>query len=102
MIVRHKSLLKEFQDTGRCEHCGKRGPVDAAHIYSVGAGRVDIRQNIVALCRVCHTRQHTSNRNPSKGRLLIIAARREGCRPREIQEKVYRLRACDLCKVWEI
>ncbi len=39
---------------GKCEHCGKRKPLDVAHLDGV-AGH-DTTDNLAALCRRCHNR----------------------------------------------
>lgn len=106
MIVLHKTLRKKFSARGVCECCDRRGPTDCAHIFSVGAGRVDIAKNMVSLLRSCHTLSHNANSEngvqPNHERLMEIAAKRENTTPEDIEATVYRLRACDLCKVWNV
>ncbi len=41
----------------RCLVCGRHGS-DPAHIQSVGAGGGDAPDNVVPLCRRCHSEQH--------------------------------------------
>lgn len=103
MKVIHESLLARFRLPGRCEYCGKpcQDGRDPAHIFSRGAGRIDIAENLVSLCRWCHNSNHLGN-SPTKGNLLTIAARREGTTPEEIEAKVMRLRASKLCKLWNV
>lgn len=108
MIIKDAKLLKEFRTPGPCEWCGvwcaKREP---AHIFSVGAGRLDIRENLVALgstpnfCCPCHTLSH-NGKEPTREQLLEIAGKREGKTPEEITEKVWRLRRDTKCKVWKV
>jgi hypothetical protein len=90
-------LLAEFRSPGLCECCGVPclDGRDPAHIYSRGAGRADCRENLVSLSRECHTRSHGGHA-PRRWRLLIIAARREGTRPKAIRDKVYAIRRDNL------
>ena len=103
MRIVNKKLRTEFSRPGLCEHCEKPCPDgrDPAHIYSRGAGQVDVRKNLVSLCRLCHTRSHDGH-SPRRWRLLIIAARREGCRPKDIRDMVYRIRREDKCNEWRL
>lgn len=98
-----KRLLKEFAAKTRCEFCGRHSStgLDPAHIWSRGAGRVDVKENLVSLCRECHTRSHAGH-EPTREQLLAIAAKREGCTPDDITEMVYRLRRDDSCKIWVV
>lgn len=52
----NKKLLAETRKEP-CIICGAL-EVDAAHIKSVGAGGHDELENILPLCRACHTKQH--------------------------------------------
>lgn len=99
MKIVNKELLREFSAKRRCEYC--KSPVDGCdphHIHSKGAGRVDIAENIAALCRSCHASAH-ANGSPSRDELLAIAAKREGTTPDAIVNKVYRIRRDKSCKV---
>lgn len=95
-----KDLLREFNEKTICEWCRRSFPggLDAAHIFSRGAGRVDIRGNLVSLCRECHTRSHTSG-VPSLWQLLEMAAKREGCSVDDIEAKIYAIRRDQTQKV---
>lgn len=86
-------LLREFRESSSCEYCGKRTPggTDPAHIFSRGAGRVDIRENLVSLCRECHTRSHAGG-EPNKETLLAIAAKREKTTQDKITCRIYEIR----------
>lgn len=79
MRIVNNAIRAEFAARVRCEHCKKPCPqgCDPAHCYSRGAGWVDIRCNLVALCRVCHGNNH-ANHEPYLNDLLQIAADREG------------------------
>lgn len=50
-----------------CAACGVPGPSDPAHIRSRGAGGHDEWNNVLPLCRPCHTLQH------SRGFVKMIA-----------------------------
>lgn len=103
MKVIDKDLLKRFREKTQCEFCGVQSHdgMDPAHIFSRGAGRIDVSPNIVALCRECHTRSHAGG-EPNKQQLLAIAAAREGLDVDEIVDKIYRLRRDDRVKVWVV
>ena len=102
MKVIHRALLDKFRLMTVCAFCGRRViECDPSHIYSRGAGRVDIPENIVNLCRVCHNDSHAGY-EPTRAQLLAIAAKREGTTPEEITAKVHRIRADDRCKVWVV
>lgn len=52
-----EELLDEFRK-GNCELCGCSGPSDPHHLFERGMGggnRLDIRINLMSLCRTCHT-----------------------------------------------
>jgi len=79
VIIRNPDLLAEFSAAQRCEHCRKPAKCDAAHIYARGLGgghQLDIRPNVVSLCRRCHTSSHAGN-EPTRQQLLAIVAERE-------------------------
>lgn len=92
MKIIDKNLLLEFRLKPKCEACGKRvQECDPHHIMTRGAGRVDIRCNLISLCVECHTGFHTSGK-PSFFALLEIAAHREGTTPDEVLMKVWEIR----------
>ena len=103
MKIIDKKLLKDFSRPGRCEWCDVyfAGGLDPAHIFSRGAGRVDITENLVSLCRTCHSYNH-AGKEPTRAQLLLLAAKRERTTAEEIVDKVQRIRRDDKCKVWEI
>ena len=88
MRIVDDALLAEFRAAWRCEVCGKPTPsgCDPMHCFSRGAGRLDIRQNLLAGCRSCH------QANPDGRKLLAIVAKREGTTVEAIKALVYRLR----------
>ena len=90
MRIVDKDLLREFASAWQCEFCGKRTPngCDPAHIFSRGAGRVDVRENLVSLCAICHRKSHAGHR-PNRADLLSIAAKRENTTVEAIEALVY-------------
>lgn len=54
-----EQLLDEFRFAPSCEACGRRVmPLDPHHCYRTrgqGGTRIDLRINLIALCRLCHT-----------------------------------------------
>lgn len=96
-------LLAEFAKPGRCEFCGRSCPSgrDPAHIFSRGAGRVDIACNLVSLCRHCHSMSH-GGEVPTRRDLMCIAAMREGIPVQEVEDTVMRLRREKKYKVWNV
>lgn len=100
MNVPNPDYLKSLRIPGLCEHCRRPCRMRCgAHIFSVGAGRVDHPINIVQVgmdavhdCD-CHHRSH-SGRSPSREDFLRIASKREGVSVNHITETVSAVRAC--------
>lgn len=91
MKVEDEDILKRFRGEGRCEWCHKYVTIrHAAHIFSRGAGRVDIRGNLISLCFQCHFDSH--NGKITRADLLAVAAARERTTQDAIRDEVYRLR----------
>lgn len=86
MMLIDERLLRMIRAEKRCACCGKPGMVQAAHIMSKGAGRVDIRGNILPMRLECHRQEHDGNK--SKDELLVISGRREGVDPEIIRDTV--------------
>lgn len=102
MKLADESLLNEFRAARRCELCRRGTPsgCDPCHLMSRGAGRVDLRCNIVAACRACHQLSHT---NPAVlAQMFEIAARRERMTVEQIRDVVHRVRRCQVVKVWDV
>ena len=93
MKIVDKKLLDGFREAWRCEWCDKPTPsgCDPHHIYSRGAGRLDVRINLIALCREDHQAVHAGK--ISREDLLAIVARREGCLPEDITTAIWLMRA---------
>lgn len=53
----NKKLLKDKK--GVCEICGKKGQTEKHHIKSKGSGGNDTKENLIEVCRICHTKIHT-------------------------------------------
>lgn len=46
---------------GKCEFCRKVGPTDMHHIKTRGSGGDDTEENLIELCRLCHTMVHNGH-----------------------------------------
>ncbi len=77
-------MLQRCRDAKVCEYCRKPAKCDPAHIFSRGAGRLDIAVNLVALCRHDHSMSHAGE-VPTKRDLLAIVANRDGCKVADIE-----------------
>lgn len=53
----NKKLLKDKK--GVCEICGKKGATEKHHKKSKGSGGDDTEENLIEVCRICHTKIHT-------------------------------------------
>lgn len=77
MKVNDNLLLAEFR-AERCELCGADGPNDPHHLWPKGMGggkQLDVRWNLVTLCRMCHTLAEAGQ--PHRDRLCGLAIQRE-------------------------
>lgn len=54
--IKNKKLLQDKK--GTCKVCGKRGATEKHHIKSRGAGGDDVEENLIEVCRICHTKIH--------------------------------------------
>ena len=92
MIIIDQELLFEFRCKRKCEKCGKKTDcgLDPHHVFSRGAGRLDIRINLIALDRQCHCLVHSGV--IKKRDLIDIVSKREGLTPDELTTEIYRLR----------
>lgn len=99
MIVIDEALLDQFRGPGRCEFCGalvKRR--EAAHVLARGMGggsRLDVRENLVALCGpwdgACHLKSH-QGQHPTTQDLLEVVAKREQKTAAEILDYLWKLK----------
>jgi hypothetical protein len=103
MRIENENLLDWFRNAPKCEWCRKPTPAgcDPHHVRSRGAGRIDVRENLVSLCRVCHTIHHAGC-EPTTEDLLEVVAKREGRTVESIRRKIDRLRNDDRVKVWVV
>ena len=53
----NKKLLKDKK--GVCQICGKKGSTEKHHKKSKGSGGNDTEENLIEVCRICHTKIHT-------------------------------------------
>lgn len=53
----NKKLLKNKK--GVCEICGKKGQTEKHHVKTKGSGGNDTKENLIEVCRICHTKIHT-------------------------------------------
>lgn len=83
MFIENKKALDSARNSVCCLWCRKACRPDAAHIYSKGAGVLDVEWNVVPLCRECHTHSH-SGKSPTTEELLAIVAKRWNCRPADL------------------
>lgn len=76
----NKKLIEQIKKMN-CIACGSLPPVDADHITTRGAGGDDTEDNLMPLCRKCHTLRHKlgiktfANRFFSVKRFLILKKR---------------------------
>ena len=66
--IKNKKLLKDKK--GKCQICGKVGQTEKHHKKSKGSGGNDTEENLIEVCRICHTKIHTGeikiNRDKTK------------------------------------
>ena len=59
-----------------CERCRRAANIEPHHMFSVGSGGCDIKENLIQLCTQCHIDTHAGN--IEREELLAIVAKREG------------------------
>jgi 5-methylcytosine-specific restriction endonuclease McrA len=57
--IKNNKLLKDKK--GICFICGKIGQTEKHHIKSKGSGGNDTPENLIEICRICHTKIHSGN-----------------------------------------
>lgn len=92
MRIVNECLLTDFRRRLACELCGKPMPYgcDPHHVFSRGAGRLDIVENLVSLDRECHNQVHSGV--VSCQTLLEHIAKRERISTSAIESIIYYLR----------
>ena len=53
----NKKLLQDKE--GVCKLCGREGASEKHHKKSKGSGGDDTEENLIEVCRICHTKLHT-------------------------------------------
>ena len=93
MRIEDPQALRQVAETCRCECCNKHCPTGAAphHLFSRGAGRLDIRLILQPLCLECHADFH--NGKISRAFLLGKRAKKERTTAEAITQVVHWLRA---------
>ncbi len=94
MKIIDEACLDKFRQAPACEYCGiaGRGDLHPHHWYAKGMGgasRLDIRENLIALCAFCHQKVHDGN-IPRHVILALIAVRMKSW-PDQIRDMVHRL-----------
>lgn len=97
MRIVNELLLRQFGGPGPCEFCRKLvRRRECHHVYTRGAGRLDLRLNLIALCATfsggdnCHDAAH--NGAIMRCDLLAVVAAREGCNQVDIEAIVFLFR----------
>jgi 5-methylcytosine-specific restriction endonuclease McrA len=62
-LKRQREIAKLKKPT-LCEICFKKAPLDWHHKIHRSQGGTDTRDNLIACCRLCHTRIHEGNFEP--------------------------------------
>lgn len=90
------AALQLIRSLNRCEVCNQRGMVDAHHVLHRGHGggqRIDHSYNLLAICRLCHTKLEVAQLSFCGRKVTIIdqygfIGSRERLPPSDIQEAV--------------
>lgn len=93
MRVVDPDYLAYVRLVGVCIWCGRRGPVEAAHILARGMGggaQIDSPLNVVPLCRAHHQTHHDKNM-PNKAALWAKVEEQLGLEPGQAEDAVRRL-----------
>ena len=95
MIIKDDAILEQARRRACCEFCGtfSQSGLHPHHLFTRGAGQLDIPINLAALCVLCHHRTHSGHSaGPTKLQLLEIVAKREWTSVAAIEEEIWRLR----------
>lgn len=89
MKIINATLLDRFRGERLCcEWCKKVKYCVASHIYTRGAGRVDIEENLLSLCGECEWSHHSPGGHPTVEEMKLIVALRMGITPESIKDAV--------------
>lgn len=91
MKVIDENVLDTFRAKKNCEWCGRwTVPCEAHHWKPRGIGggsRLDIKENLIGLCRECHNRAESGD--IPRSAILETIADREGMTPEQVQELIW-------------
>ncbi len=91
MKLENDDALDFARGPGVCDWCkGRIAGREPHHIFSKGAGQVDIKSNIAAICRVCHTSVHFGEIDDND--ILAVVAGRENVLQGDIEAVVWLIR----------
>lgn len=86
MFTKHKRIIerKMIQRCRKsyCEYCGKPSNIEPHHVFTVGSGGGDIKENLIQLCTMHHIQAHGGEIR--KEELIEIIAKREGMTAEEV------------------
>lgn len=71
-------LLDEYRAASRCWWCGLRAHCQPHHLFGrgqEGCTRLDVRENLAALCMECHAAHHAGQQPMTLDLLAVVAAR---------------------------
>lgn len=98
MKIVNDELTDSYLVPGKCRFCGKPCQrLCAHHIWSKGAGQVDIRSNLISLGLMalldcaCHVSHHAGN-EPTFEQLLALSAMDHDCLQADIEDLVMLIR----------
>ncbi len=93
MKIVNDDLIASYRKRGRCLWCSEMVNLCAAHLFSKGAGQVDLPFNLISLGQnavvdcSCHQDSHYSQ-SPGRDKLLAINARLYKTTPQAIEDVV--------------
>lgn len=100
MKIVNELLIRSFGGPGICEVClNKVRQRDCHHVFSRGAGRLDISANLISVCSVfsggdnCHHLIHQGN--IARDDLLKVIGDRDGIDWESIEDCIFALRRAD-------
>lgn len=101
MKIHSPQTLDAIRSRMACEYCKRPCLPEVHHIFTRGAGRLDVRPNLIALCRECHADFHAGNL--LRCDLLLIVAHREGELQDHIRDLIHLLRRLPKApRPWEV